>query len=162
MRGDAGDWEGGVKLALPRGSVLRVDGAAAGPQVMHAVCRCTAPRYSLVFRRLSEASRQEMEAMRAAAENSAAMRRERRLAAKIVKGWRPKPQGTTAGEQASRSAEGTLSSIELVEGRSRRDEATVSLECHAPAKEIEIQTGSPELTGLGCAGRLAPVAASRE
>ena len=83
--GGEGSWDGGARIALPRGSVLCVDGIAGGPHVLHAVVRCSAPRYSLVFRRLSAASRAHLEAMHAAGEAHASARRERRLALKQSK-----------------------------------------------------------------------------
>ena len=88
--GGEGSWDGGARIALPRGSVLCVDGIAGGPHVLHAVVRCSAPRYSLVFRRLSAASRAHLEAMHAAGEAHASARRERRLALKQSKGRKAK------------------------------------------------------------------------
>ena len=99
-----GEFEGGVRIALPRGSVLRVDGAAGGPVVQHAVCRCTAARYSLVFRRLSDASLVHLANLQAAAESSAAARRERRLAAKLERGWTPRSQAMAAKAGAALQA----------------------------------------------------------
>jgi hypothetical protein len=90
LAGGEGSWDGGARIALPRGSVLRVDGVAGGPHVLHAVVRCSAPRYSLVFRRLSIASRAHLQALQAAGEAHASARRERRLALKQSKGRKAK------------------------------------------------------------------------
>jgi hypothetical protein len=90
LAGGDGNWDGGARIALPRGSVLRVDGVAGGPHVLHAVVRCSAPRYSLVFRRLSIASRAHLQALQAAGEAHASARRERRLALKQSKGRKAK------------------------------------------------------------------------
>ena len=90
--GADGEWTGPVRLALPLGSVLRVGGAAADSW-MHALPRATARRVSLTFRRLSEPTRARFAALQEAADAAGIARRERRLEAKLARGWRPRPTG---------------------------------------------------------------------
>ena len=63
-----------ARFTMPPGSALRVDGAAAGPVCKHALPRATARRVSLTFRRVSDATRQKLEALDAAAAEAASAR----------------------------------------------------------------------------------------
>ena len=100
--GAAGQWhcdEDGrsAVFALEPGSLLRVDGPAAGPDCLHAVPRANEERISLVFRRLACETRARFAAIQKGSEDAALARRERRLQAKLARGRVPKPALT--GEQ---------------------------------------------------------------
>lgn len=51
--GEGGEWTGEARFALPPGSVLRVDGRAAGPECQHAMPRASDERISLIFRQVT-------------------------------------------------------------------------------------------------------------
>ena len=54
--------QGGVRFTMTRGSVLRVDGAAAGPAIQHALPAASSARMSLTFRKLGAAARAAFDA----------------------------------------------------------------------------------------------------
>ena len=89
--GEAGAWRGPVRVVMPPGSVLRVDGVAAGPTWKHALPAATDRRISLTFRKLGAARRAAFDEIRLASAEAAEARRERRLRAKEARGWRPAP-----------------------------------------------------------------------
>ena len=89
--GERGAWTGPCRLAMPPGSVLRLSGEAAGPAWKHALPCATERRVSLTFRRLSAERWAAFEQVKQASAEAAAARRERRLAAKEARGWRPLP-----------------------------------------------------------------------
>ena len=101
LHGTAGEWTGGTRIRLPRGSVLRVDAPAAGPEVRHAVSKCTARRYSLVFRRLSEQSVAKRVTLRETVAAAALARQQRRIEAKLKRGKTPLHGARTAAEAAA-------------------------------------------------------------
>ena len=61
IEGTNGEWSGECEFSMPLGSVLRVDGAAAGPRVKHALPRASDKRVSITFRRLGRKKADEFE-----------------------------------------------------------------------------------------------------
>jgi hypothetical protein len=59
IEGAEGQWTGPLSVSMPTGSVLRVDGAAAGPACKHATASPRQRRISMTFRRLSQVSREQ-------------------------------------------------------------------------------------------------------
>ncbi|KAL1508060.1 hypothetical protein AB1Y20_007656 [Prymnesium parvum] len=96
--GERGEWHGELSVLMPEGSVLRLDGLAAGPW-KHALPRATRRRVSLTFRKLGAESRARFEAIRQASAEAAEARRARCLAKKALRGRKPR---VVAGEAGAR------------------------------------------------------------
>lgn len=86
IAGERGEWQGPLRFRMGVGSVLRVSGEAAGPTCRHALPRATHARVSLTFRKLGRATRERFEAIRAASDEAARARADRRRQAKLARG----------------------------------------------------------------------------
>jgi hypothetical protein len=122
ISGAAGEWaagKGGLRLRMPVGSVLRVDGRAANP-CKHALPRATSRRISLTFRRVSVATRARFLAIHVASREAAIARRARRLEAKMARGWqppggKPHPWPSPSSSQKTRSVDGESETVDASE-----------------------------------------------
>ena len=86
IAGAAGRWSGAAhRFEMPVGSVLRVDGVAAGPSCQHALYCATAPRISLTFRRLTREALVAVTEGRAARAAKRAAKHAAKRAAKLQK-----------------------------------------------------------------------------
>ena len=101
IEGTNGEWSGECEFSMPLGSVLRVDGAAAGPRVKHALPRASDKRVSITFRRLGRKKADEFESIREASAAAALAKRERRIQAKEAKGHTRKEDADAAAAAAS-------------------------------------------------------------
>lgn len=123
--GSAGIWEGStlLRVEMPVGSLLRVDGEAAD-EMRHALPRATSRRVSLTFRRLSDATRAHLEALREASTESKAARFERRRREKEAKGRVPLSRAAemmaakAAAKAATTAAKAATTVTENSEGNS--------------------------------------------
>ena len=101
IEGTNGEWSGDCEFSMPLGSVLRVDGAAAGPRVKHALPRASDKRVSITFRRLGRKKAGEFESIREASAAAALAKRERRIQAKEAKGHTRKEDADAAAAAAA-------------------------------------------------------------
>lgn len=102
--GAAGRWSGAAHcFEMPVGSVLRVDGVAAGPSCQHALYCATAPRISLTFRRLKRETWVAVVDGRAARAAKRAAKHAAKRAAKLQKRAAKKVAKQAAGDAASDS-----------------------------------------------------------
>ena len=102
IEGADGAWEGALRVGMPPGSVLRVDGAAAD-EMKHALPRATARRVSLTFRRLSSSVRGSLDASHGAVLASREAKAARKREAKAARGRVPLSARLAAGSAPDRA-----------------------------------------------------------
>jgi hypothetical protein len=161
IEGENGDWSAGVDgvvFAMPLGSVLRVDGASAGP-AKHALPRATNPRVSLTFRQLSAETAEAFEAVRLASVEAKAAKGARKLEKKRAKGYKPRAEYERERERLSiaDSIDGTCTP--LVGSRGGQDEERMEGGVGIGAKEVKGREVPQSIVDLTLAAAAAAAAA---